>query len=484
MPTAGREKREAIVTVTLLTVLAGVLRFTDLGLQSLWFDEALTAVVLEPSLVETFDRVGDYEATPPLYYTLAWLWTRVLGEGDVALRSLSALLGTATVPAAYAAGRQLVSHRAGLVTAALVAASPYLIWYSQEARAYALAALLATLSLVFIGRATRANAGRRDLVLWALTCSLLLASHYVAAVLVAAEGAWLIRERGLGRGPLAALAAPAATMLALLPLVLRQREDGLADWISEYELGDRIVDTARFFVGGFGGAPGAGRGLAAGLLGLAGVALLLWRGRGGERRGALVALGLAVAAATAALLLSLAGFDYVYHRNLLVLWVPLAIAAAAGFAAARAAGLVAAALLCAVFLSSHITTVRDSNRHREDWETAVHDLGRSSVPRPVAVAPPYANMPLIHYGLPVLDRPGDTVHTRELVVIGEVRDPGRLEPGRRIGPFRVVERHDYHRTLYAILRAEKPQPVELGPIDRADTLGSPQMHVLLDPGGG
>ena len=53
------------MAVALLTVIAGALRFTGLGTQSLWFDEALTAIVLDSSLVETFETLRDREATPP-----------------------------------------------------------------------------------------------------------------------------------------------------------------------------------------------------------------------------------------------------------------------------------------------------------------------------------------------------------------------------------------------------------------------------------
>ncbi len=104
------------------------------------------------------------EATPPLYYVLAWPWAHVFGTGEIALRSFSAVIGTATVPLMYAAGKELVSRRAGLIAAALTATSPLMIWYSQEARAYALLVLFGAASLWFFARVlnnpTRAQLGR------------------------------------------------------------------------------------------------------------------------------------------------------------------------------------------------------------------------------------------------------------------------------------------------------------------------------------
>ena len=89
-----------------------------------------------------FSSMVVHETNPPLYFVLGWLWARVFGTGEVGLRSLSALIGTAVIPIAYLCGRELVSRRAGLVAAALVALSPFMIWYSQEAREYMLLAAL------------------------------------------------------------------------------------------------------------------------------------------------------------------------------------------------------------------------------------------------------------------------------------------------------------------------------------------------------
>src|SRR5271169_1273364 len=91
-----------------LTVLAAVLRLSTLDLQSFWYDEAFTPVhVLHPSLWATLRSMVHTENTPPLWYVLAWADARVLGTGEVALRLPSALAGIATVPVAWAIGREL-----------------------------------------------------------------------------------------------------------------------------------------------------------------------------------------------------------------------------------------------------------------------------------------------------------------------------------------------------------------------------------------
>ncbi len=115
-----------------LTVLGAALRLSTLGLQSFWFDEAFTPVhVLHPSLSSTLSSVVHTENTPPLWYLIAWVDSRVLGTGAVALRLPSALAGIATVPVAWAIGRELASRRCAIACAALVAVNPVFVWYSQ-----------------------------------------------------------------------------------------------------------------------------------------------------------------------------------------------------------------------------------------------------------------------------------------------------------------------------------------------------------------
>ena len=94
--------------VVALTALGAALRFATLDLQSFDFDEAFTVgPVLGGSFGAMLDAIPRTESTPPLYYALAWLWTQAFGVGEVGVRSLSALLGTALVPVAFGTAREL-----------------------------------------------------------------------------------------------------------------------------------------------------------------------------------------------------------------------------------------------------------------------------------------------------------------------------------------------------------------------------------------
>jgi mannosyltransferase len=88
--------------VAAATCLAALLRFPALGHQSFWSDEATTGFLVHGSFGDMLAGVHDHETPPPLYFAGAWLWARVFGEGEAALRSFSAVCGTLTVPVAYA----------------------------------------------------------------------------------------------------------------------------------------------------------------------------------------------------------------------------------------------------------------------------------------------------------------------------------------------------------------------------------------------
>src|ERR1700733_446851 len=225
-------------------LLAGVvgigawLRFATLASQSYWFDEAQAAHELHLSFGSMVSSMILHETNPPLYFVTGWLWARVFGTGEVGLRSLSALIGTAVIPIAYMCGRELVSRRAGLVAAALAAVSPFLIWYSQEAREYMLLTALSGASLLYFARAWR-DPSTRNIALWGVFSGLALLTHFFAGFLVAPEALWLlyvIRNRAIA----IAAGIMAAIECALVPLLVTHATASLLGFITATPLGTRI----------------------------------------------------------------------------------------------------------------------------------------------------------------------------------------------------------------------------------------------------
>src|SRR4051794_10856835 len=240
-----------------ITLAGALLRFATLDVQSYWLDEVATANILRHGFGDMISAVSAGESTPPLFYIVAWAWSKLFGTGEVGLRSLSALLGTLTIPLAYVLGRGYIGRTTGVIAAALTAFNPLLIWYSQEARSYALMVLLTGLSLWALKRALD-EPSPRSLAVWGAVAFSSIATHYYAGFLIGAEAAWLLltawRERRKGRtATLVTVGVLAAATAALLPLALHQRSTGAAKFIAESGLARRLIQIPKQFAVGYQG---------------------------------------------------------------------------------------------------------------------------------------------------------------------------------------------------------------------------------------
>ena len=462
-----------------LVVLAAALRFSTLDVQSFWHDEAVTAHrIIRHSLFATIGKIPGSESTPPLYYVLAWLWTRVFGVSEVGLRSLSALIGTAMVPVAYLAMRTLTPRREpALAMGALVAVSPVLVWYSQEARAYVLLALLGALSFLFFVRTLRGG-GRRDLAWWALCSALALCTHYFAVFALLPEAVWLLRaHRDDVRGRLVAVGAVALVGAALVPLAVHQKNQGHTSWISSIPLRTRIGDLLKAFVIGPSGSPNTALSVLAGALVLVACALLVLRGGERERLDARLPLVVGGVAILLPLVLALVALDYFFPRNLIAAWLPLAalVALGCGLRAARDVGAVTAAALCATLLAITIAIDFNSRLQRPDWRGVAHLLGPAAAPRAI-VSPSTGDDPLEYY------LPGTGRILRRHANVSEVDLVGwplARERAPRLRGFTLVSRARVKTLTVYRYRAPQPRLVARSLLLR-DHLGSERPAALAE----
>lgn len=141
-----RDAALIILLIVLILGLATVLRVNQLGNQSLWADEGNSAAMAERSFGQIAFRTAD-DIHPPLYYWLLRAWVTTAGVGEAGLRSFSVLLGVLLVFIIIGLGMRLGGKLLGLVAGLIAAASPLQIYYSQEARMYMLATLLAALAV-------------------------------------------------------------------------------------------------------------------------------------------------------------------------------------------------------------------------------------------------------------------------------------------------------------------------------------------------
>ena len=485
--TSGFVRTKAGAAVLVLTGIGAALRFATIDQQSYWYDEAITASMLDGSLIDVFRGIVDTESTPPLYYMTGWVWAQLVGSDEWQLRSLSALVGTLVVPVAFAAGRVVATVRVGLAAAALAAVSPMLVWYAQEARAYALLTLLGGLSFVLFALA-RAQPTDRRLVWWAIVSALAIATHYFAGFVVLAEGVLLFRAHPRLRSVRWALGGAAAAALCLLPLAAVQASHRRLGWVGGIELKDRVAEALQRLVtagqpSSWAGATGAEVTpyvwIAAAAVVVLAAVLVATRTSTHECSGAVVALqvaavgiGVPIAMAVLADLGTGGDGDYFLDRNVLGAWVPLAVFVAGGLAARRA-GVLGIACLVAVLCWSvvvYIDIATSPELQRDDWRAVAEALpeDESAV---VVVYPAYQSAALRRQRPQLVEqaRPS-AVDTVTLVLAGftDVPDTFRVPDGfaeadsEEIQHFVVV---DYRRDGAAELQ---PGDVARGPLADSD----------------
>ncbi|MCX7670315.1 MAG: glycosyltransferase family 39 protein [Anaerolineae bacterium] len=140
--------RRAPVAAMLITAAGGFLRVWEIGHKTLWLDEAFSIWQAWHPLREMVAWVVQIDQHPPLYYALLHLWIGLVGDSPAAVRLLSALLSTLTIPILFLLGRRLFGATVGLLAALILALSPFHVRFAQETRMYALLTFNTTAALL------------------------------------------------------------------------------------------------------------------------------------------------------------------------------------------------------------------------------------------------------------------------------------------------------------------------------------------------
>jgi uncharacterized membrane protein len=370
-----------------LVALAALIRVLVIDNQSFWMDEALTAYETHSSFGGMLGTVAHVETTPPLYFVLVWAWAHLFGSSEVGLRSLSTLAGIALVPIAFVTARELVSRWAGVLAAAFVAVNPFLVWYSQEARAYMLLAALSGASFLWFNRARR-QPTRRSVAWWTACSSLAVMTHFFAGFLVAPEALWLLWVSRT-RLVIAGVSVVAVVQAAMLPLALTDTAHGTG-WIARVPKTSRLSTMAvEWSVSLLNRRVSVAAGLAAGAAFVALIALLIAIGGDRQTRAAAkVAAAIAGFVVIAPLVLGIVGHDYFLSRNEIPAVVPIATLVATACAAPRARALGTAVAIGLLILFSWATLQVQTHPYlqRPDWRNVARALGPAATTRAIYAA--------------------------------------------------------------------------------------------------
>lgn len=421
-----------------LAIVGGVafaLGVFRLGAPSLWVDEAFTAQAARDALINPLDQYHWF------YYALLAPWTAAVGYDEWALRMPSVVASIVACGLLVVIGRRLFDRRVGLVGGLLLATSPFLLMWSQQARGYALVLVGSVLStlllLVALERGTRMS--------WAgygLAFSLVFALHPVSAlVLVPAHGvaAWRRRGNVLPHG----LLAPCVIVVLGIPwAVARAKQTPVDNWLERPSL-DAAVSTLL-------DVSGIGRvGVVLAVVGLA----VLWRSGRVDR-----ASWLGVWAFAPFALALVASFARpIYLDRYLISAAPAfaLLAAVALLGVTRRVAVVLAAVAVgatAVGLSDWYRTADQGNWRGEGWRDAVALVNaRRAEADAVVVVPWWANPAATYYGAHVT-----SVSTAKSIWVLSWSETGHVLPAseRRplgFGRHRLVEQVAFGERVHAQL---------------------------------
>ena len=190
--------RGAAFTARRAWFLVGALTLAGLGLRLAAFQQSFFADELSSMWITRHQSLGhvlssirsDDEITPPLFFVLAWASQKLGSSPDLA-RLPSIIAGTASIPLLYALGARTIGSRGAMVAAALFSLSPFLIFYSVEARSYSVAIAFvigSTLALV----CALEKGGRWRWFAYAACSCLAMLSHYTAVFPLIGQLIWAL----------------------------------------------------------------------------------------------------------------------------------------------------------------------------------------------------------------------------------------------------------------------------------------------------
>jgi len=266
LPLIRRNGKPDAVAAGLLAgilAIAATLRLAFLGQHSLWADEVFVVWVTGHPWNEILGLLKAGDTHPPLYYLLMKAWIAVAGTDEAALRFPSACFSILTVLLTFLLVEQISSRPIALLSALLVAVSPFQIMAAQEARMYPLLAVLVLASTLMLAIGVR---GERLLpwAAYAALATLMVYTQYLGGLVLLAHGIWIFAwERQRVRKWLASVAA--ATLLfgpwapafaqqvshvrALQP-VGRPFTFNPGDILGLFAFGGSLFGTASYFFGG------------------------------------------------------------------------------------------------------------------------------------------------------------------------------------------------------------------------------------------
>jgi mannosyltransferase len=376
-----------------------------------WIDEGLSVGIASHHFSD-IPSVLRLDGSPPLYYLMLSVWMSIFGHGEADTHAMSVACALFLVPVAWVAARAMFGDRAAWIAALLAALNPFVTYYAQETRMYALVGLISTIVAgTFVVAFVQGR--RRWLPAFGVALALLVYAHNwgvflglgtVAALVplyrAASDRRALLRDAAIGYGVAVLLYLP------WVPFLISQARHTGAPWSEAPRVQDILNGLSNLFGGA---APAMAFALAAGF----GLSTLLAAPRRSPR--ARAALALAVMSLTAVVCAFVASqiSPAWSNRYFATFLGPLLLLGAAGLARAGRLGVVVVVILVAFWFNPRTGVLNHkSNAHT----VAVLTRDRLEAGDMVVAVHPEQG-PVMHYYLP------QDIGLRWANIMGPVKDP-------------------------------------------------------------
>ncbi|MGA7397823.1 MAG: glycosyltransferase family 39 protein [Solirubrobacterales bacterium] len=427
-----------------LAVAVGIwARISAYGMSVVADEMSTLWIVWERGLGGTVSYVsGDGEISPPLYFILAWLATK-LGSAPELIRLPSIVFGLASLPLYYLLGKRLFSRQAGILATTIAALSPMLVYLAGYGRSYSVMFFflaLSTLALLYAMEGGR----NRWWVVYAVASAGVMYSHYTGAFVLIVQLVWLLAYSKADR--VKAVLANAGAALLFLPWIPGYLADAssptttILEALQGYGFEAKRLAVEQVLFWKVSVDPWTSNRPDAWLITLGSLLALVAAGWMVQRRTGLIAwlrnldrnvvlvVALILATPVGALLFATFSTDVFGTRNLAVSWIGIPLALGALLTAAGRIWGTIATLLVVAGLSIGSVAVADPSRSGVPFEEAASYIEAESEPgdiilnrahlTPVPLTPldAYLDPDLatneLQIGLPVSDPPwgtGDTI---------------------------------------------------------------------------
>lgn len=237
------ESSERVLIATLFAV-ALALRLALIESQSQTIDEVTAVLSVRLDFLSML-RERFTNGHLPLYFSGMWVWTRLFGDGLLAIRIPSALTSAAAIPVAYFVARRIAGRTAALVAAAFLALHPFQLYLAQVGRMYSLVALLGLTALLGL-ISGREGPTRRHVILFG---SSMLAGLYTSGSFLLVSTGILVYLLTLGRdaAPWWRTLAVVGAVYSPLPVCVLtlHRPGGILSWIPPLTTADVLAIPTR-----------------------------------------------------------------------------------------------------------------------------------------------------------------------------------------------------------------------------------------------